>query len=118
MVITIHTTPESANKKHAGQHWSKRKEQAETERMLAKAAALEVCTETYTMPVHIIATVYYPDKRLRDIDNADLKSFIDGFVDAGLLVDDNYKYVKAVTKIWAYDKENPRIKFVINEVAE
>lgn len=114
--ITIDTTAGSGNADHAGRHWSARAEQAGTERHQGKIAALQQ-TEAWQRPFPVLAevvcTVYFDNKRLRDADNIQIKSFIDGLVDAGVLVDDNWKYVRSSKKVWAYDKHRPRVEIEV-----
>lgn len=44
-------------------------------------------------PVEVTAYLYMPDKRLRDADNTK-KTILDALVRAGVIKDDNWKYVR------------------------
>ncbi len=68
-----------------------------------------VCRVTYT--------IYYPTKRLFDIDNIGsviTKFTHDALVEFEILEDDNYNFVREVVfKFGGVDKENPRCDVVI-----
>ncbi len=70
--------------------------------------------------VRVTYTFYYPDSRLRDIDNsmAVISKFtLDSIVEGGILEDDNYKYVVEVRgRLGGVDKENPRCEVEIKEI--
>ena len=70
-------------------------------------------------PVRITYTFYYPDNRLRDIDNslAVISKFCgDAMVENGVLNDDNYKWVKSVKGVYGgIDNVNPRCDVEIKE---
>ena len=70
------------------------------------------------LPVRIIATVHIADKRRREVSNLfpTFKACIDGFVSAGLLVDDSDAHVVGPDPRRAYDGP-PRITFELEEVA-
>lgn len=114
--ITIDTTAGSGNADHAGRHWSARAEQASTERYQGKIAALRQ-TEEWQRPFPVLAevvcTIYFDNKIRRDVENIQTKSYIDGLVDAGVLVDDNFHYVRSFKKVWAYDKHRPRVEIEV-----
>ena len=67
----------------------------------------------FTDKVHLIMTIYYPDKRRRDALNtiAACKSYIDGFVDGGLIEDDNFMILVSGSFKASVDRDNPRIEF-------
>lgn len=60
---------------------------------------------------------YFKTARVRDLDNLSPKFIFDGFIEAGLIVDDNCKHIKQLIIECDFDKENPRMEFVI-EVLE
>ena len=68
--------------------------------------------------VRITATVHITDKRRREVSNLfpTFKACIDGFVDAGILVDDSDAHVIGPDPRRAYDGP-PRITFLLEEVA-
>jgi len=70
--------------------------------------------------VRVTYTFYYPDNRLRDIDNsmAVISKFaLDALVEGGILEDDNYLHVIEVRgKLGGVDKEAPRCDIEIKEI--
>jgi hypothetical protein len=67
--------------------------------------------------VTIIYSFYFKDHRRRDVDNTILtpKFFNDGFVDAGVLIDDDGERVRIMFDVFRYDKDNPRIEMNIDD---
>ena len=63
---------------------------------------------------------YWPDKRRRDIRNAEaaMKPAYDGLVDAGLIADDSYKHLVHDTTEFKFDKSNPRVEITVSQVVE
>lgn len=61
-------------------------------------------------------TTYFDNKRRRDNDNYTPKFIMDGFVEAGLLIDDSNSVVKSLTIECKYDKENPRMEFLFKNI--
>lgn len=70
----------------------------------------------YIKSCDLIFTTYFNNKRRRDNDNYTPKFIMDGFVDAGLLLDDSSSVVKSLTIKCDYDKENPRMEFLFTNV--
>ena len=60
---------------------------------------------------------FWPDRRCMDRLNAAqcLKPAIDGFVDAGIMVDDDWETVPLPTDDYDFDKHNPRVEITITE---
>ena len=58
-------------------------------------------------------TTYFKTDRRHDLDNISPKFILDGFVEAGLIVDDDYKHIESLTIKCGIDKENPRMEFLI-----
>jgi len=58
------------------------------------------------------------NKQRRDIENLMLgcKAFIDGLVDAGILVDDSWKHVRKLTGGIVYEKGYRKTEIIITEV--
>lgn len=56
---------------------------------------------------------YFKTNRRHDPDNISPKFVLDGFVEAGLLEDDDYKHILSLTTKCGIDKENPRMEFLI-----
>lgn len=65
--------------------------------------------------VNITFAVYFPTKRRRDVDNQVPKFILDGFVEAGLIPDDDGEHLTALTLKVGYDKEHPRTEILIEE---
>ena len=55
--------------------------------------------------------VFMPSRRRADPDNYTPKFILDGFVEAGLLVDDDGTHLKRLSISTDYDKDNPRTEF-------
>ena len=56
---------------------------------------------------------YMPTKRRSDPDNMSPKFILDGFSEAGLILDDDGTHLKSLTLQTSYDKENPRTEILI-----
>jgi hypothetical protein len=56
---------------------------------------------------------YRKVNRAFDLDNTTIKFIQDGFVEAGLLIDDNYKVLHKLTLTGGIDKNNPRTEIII-----
>jgi Holliday junction resolvase RusA-like endonuclease len=65
--------------------------------------------------VKISYTFFFPDHRRRDFDNLVLtpKFFNDGFVEAGVMKDDNGENLRIEFNNFQYDKKNPRVELDI-----
>lgn len=61
--------------------------------------------------------VYYPNNRRHDIDNTVPKFILDGFVESGMIVDDDHLHICKLTLGCGVDVEHPRteIKIKIKE---
>lgn len=70
----------------------------------------------------ITYTIYYPTRRLFDIDNIGsviTKFTHDALVEFGILEDDNYTVVEEITyKFGGIDKDDPRCDVVIEEIQD
>lgn len=77
---------------------------------------LAVYPEPFSRPVHITITSYKPPQPL-DADNVPAKLYVDALRAAGVLVNDNPKYVDGVTTYGRVDRDYPRIEITIEEVA-
>lgn len=71
------------------------------------------------LPCKVTYTIYYPTKRVFDIDNigAVVNKFThDALVELDILEDDNYNFVYEIKyKFGGVDKENPRCEVLIEE---
>jgi len=65
--------------------------------------------------VKMTFTVYFPTKRRHDVDNQVPKFILDGFVEAGLIPDDDEEHLTELTLKTGYDKNNPRTEIIIEE---
>lgn len=63
-------------------------------------------------------TFFFPDRRRRDVDNLMLtpKFFNDGFVEAGVLEDDNGERLTILFSPFQYDTRNPRLEIEMERV--
>lgn len=59
---------------------------------------------------------FFKTKRIHDIDNITPKYIFDGFTDGGFLVADDCNHVIRLITECGYDKDNPRIELIINEL--
>lgn len=64
----------------------------------------------------ITFTYYFKDKRRRDADNYTPKNIFDGFTESGLIVDDDFEHIQMLCIKGGYDKHNPRVEILIEEV--
>ena len=56
----------------------------------------------------ISQTIFYPNNRRHDVDNGVPKFVLDGFVDSGMIVDDDFRHVNRLILSCDVDKEHPR----------
>lgn len=56
---------------------------------------------------------YFKTKARRDLDNTVPKFMLDGLIESGLIVDDDYFHLKSLTLEGRYDKERPRTEIHI-----
>ena len=61
---------------------------------------------------------YFKTKIRKDIDNLTPKFILDGFVQSGLLIDDDSFHMSSLTMKVGYDKNNPRTEIYINVMEE
>lgn len=72
----------------------------------------------WSVPVHISIEIVFPDKRRADLTNK-AESIMDCLVKAGIIEDDAWVFVPAVTlSIWGIDKNNPRARITITSTEE
>lgn len=58
-------------------------------------------------------TVYYPNHRRHDTDNSVPKFILDGFVDSGMIVDDDSEHIAKLTLVCRIDVAHPRTELKI-----
>ena len=61
----------------------------------------------------MIFVTYMPTKRRSDPDNMSPKFIMDGFTEAGFIIDDDGNHLKALTLKTDYDKERPRTEIYV-----
>ena len=68
--------------------------------------------------IQVNVKFYYKTKRKRDQDNAmsSLKSFYDGIVDSGLIIDDDYEHMNRGIPSFEIDQKYPRVEFTITRI--
>jgi hypothetical protein len=86
----------SWNKFYSSPHWTMRKCTADEIHQLVKFEALGQEIPHFDKPVNITITAGKPS-RLIDADNVCSKLYIDGLVHAGVILNDDPKYVSSVT---------------------
>lgn len=59
---------------------------------------------------------YMKTRRRADCDGTVPKFILDGFSEAGFIVDDDYKHLVSLTLQMGYDKDNPRTEIIINTI--
>ena len=95
-------------------HW--RKWHDEVDRCkLAVLVALDGERPQFDGAVRITVTVYYKN-RPHDASNVPLKLYEDGLVAAGVLVDDNPRFVAETVTRSRVDKKNPRVEIEVERV--
>ena len=67
---------------------------------------IEKCTMTFVS--------FFKTKVKKDCDNQTPKFLLDGFVEAGLIVDDDFFHLESITIRCGYDKLNPRTEIYID----
>lgn len=58
-------------------------------------------------------TTYMPTRRRSDPDNMTPKFIMDGFTDAGFVIDDDGAHLVALTLVTDYDKDHPRTEIEV-----
>jgi len=60
--------------------------------------------------------IYYPTNRRRDIDNSVPKFILDGLVESGMVVDDDFKHITKLTLQCGVDPARPRTMLVLSGI--
>lgn len=105
--------PASWNIFYSGQHWSKRRAEAERVHWLVRAA-IPAGIQMITVPVKITLLAYF-DKRPLDASNIAVKFYEDGLL-GHLIQDDTPRFVRSVETVSLIDRRNPRVELVLEEV--
>lgn len=64
----------------------------------------------------VTVTTYMPTRRRADCDGTVPKFILDGFTEAGFIVDDDYSHLTSLTLRMGYDKNNPRTEILIKTI--
>lgn len=87
-----------------------------------KEIVSEVCPKFYFEKFSLTYIVYFPDNRLRDVNNVCSvvdKYQLDALTELGYIPDDNYKYLENTCfKFGGIDVDNPRMEVIIDEIKE
>lgn len=59
--------------------------------------------------------IFFPTRIRHDVDNQIPKFILDGFVEAGIIPDDDDSHLTSLTLQVGYDKNNPRTEIIIEE---
>lgn len=110
-IILNGENPQSWNAYYSGSHWSNRAEEAERVRLLVRSALPRDIPQF--QKCHIKISVFFGDKRIHDVDNICAKFYIDALKAAGVMPDDNYKYVPMLTVFCAHDKGKQRVEIEV-----
>jgi len=61
-------------------------------------------------------TSYFKTRIRKDLDNQTPKFIMDGFTEAGLIIDDDSKHIESLTLRCGYDKDRPRTEILIKNI--
>lgn len=106
--------PPSWNDSYAGQHWSKRKAEADRVHMAVRAAIDPDQVVMFAEPVNVTVTVFFAERAL-DADNIPAKLYVDA-LKGWVIVDDDRRYVRSVTTVTEVDTEAPRVVIEVEAV--
>jgi len=115
LIVLDGERPPSWNKIYSAGHWSKRKKIVDP---IHEAVwyAIPAGTRPFKRRVDITVRAYFRSKAL-DSDNIPAKLYIDG-LRGRVIVDDDRRYVRAVTTQSMRDKQRPRVEIEITETGE
>lgn len=108
----------SGNKFYSQGHWRKRYLESKRVHELVAAECRRMKLGCFTSGrVDILVVCYYKNNAVRvDSSNVLAKCYEDGLVKAGLLLDDNFKYVRTVATRSELDRKNPRLEIHVTLV--
>jgi len=115
-ILLVLPLPKPALSPNSRAHWGTRAGAIKRYRIVAYATALEAGGQNLRWPRAVAqATFYWPDRRRRDVANADasLKAAWDGIVDAGLIPDDRAEVLTHEPTRFAVDRRRPRVEIQI-----
>lgn len=94
--LTLTMPAAQVNNSNRRQHWSLTAANRSLMRTMAGIEGRRLAQ--VAGPVHLVAEFEFPDRRVRDLDNFEIKGAIDGLVDARVLPDDDRTRLVAVTR--------------------
>lgn len=113
--------PDGSMSGHAKGHWRKKASATKTMRYQACVLAMatgKVPKEPWTQARIDYAFFLASDRRT---DEANLiqrcKPYVDGIVDAGIILDDNWRALKTGSIVVSVDRKNPRVEITITKEA-
>jgi hypothetical protein len=101
---------------NARAHWTHKAGATKKARRLAREAIEAIELESIPWPAVVAQEAFfYPTRRRRDERNAVamLKAYYDGFVDAGLIADDDHDTLSHEKPSFGYDKDAPRVEVTL-----
>lgn len=63
-------------------------------------------------------SIYFPTRARRDIDNTVPKFILDGLVECGMIVDDDFEHITRLTMRCAVDPKRPRTELLVRVIKE
>lgn len=106
--------PQSWNKHWSGQHWAKRKEEADRVHTLVRAEIDPDEARVFEFPVRITVSCWFKSKA-QDAGNICTKPYIDALI-GWYIHDDSQYYVPEVVTRSYIDKRRPRLEIEIEEL--
>jgi hypothetical protein len=104
---------------HNKGHWRKKTAAIRAARALAQAEAIRLGWGGRGLTrARVDYHVFYPDKRCRDLKNttgSGCKPYMDGLVDAGVVVGDHWQVVGQSLDTASLDRNNPRVVLTLTE---
>lgn len=70
-------------------------------------------TNLHIKKCEMIFTTYYKTNRSHDVDNTTPKFILDGFVESGFIIDDDWKHLHQITLQCSVDNNNPRTEITV-----
>ena len=117
ITITIPDIPPSLNK-WSRMHWAKAAEIKKRWEANVYYSAYGQRPKTPYKKAKITITYFFKTRQRHDLDNYVPKFILDGLVKAHIILDDRAECIGMTELIQEYDKENPRIEIIIQEVEE
>jgi len=107
----------SWNKLYEQSHWTKRKQMADKiHKTVWVYCQQQNIKKVKDYPLIIEVKAFYSTKHLRDADNICSKVYLDGLKQAGIIEDDDYRYVKRIEKEIIVGAEDNKVVIKTKEV--